>query len=324
MSIEHDSYKLLGQERHWFVLFGLITLTMQLIPSTASRAQLPTEPSSRAVTGNKLEFDVASVKQNKSGDSPKSNFLLGPGDVYAPNGGLFSASSTPLIVYIAFAYKLTNNQLQFLRSGLPDWVTADRFDIQARAQGTPTKDEMRLMMRSLLADRFKLMVHHDAREVAVLALLLSKPGKMGPGLRPHPDDSSCSTTLATDPGHSIVAGGFPTTCGGPVLIPASGPGRISLGARNVTMGLIANGLPDWGDLGRPVLDRTGLSGTFDFTLEWMRETHNSMTSGVDTPSDASGPTFLEALKEQLGLKLEAQKGPVDFIVVDHIEHPSEN
>ena len=105
------------------------------------------------------------------------------------------------------------------------------------------------------------------------------------------------------------------------MMPASGPGRLSLGARNVTMGLIASALPDWGALERPVLDRTGLTGTYDFTLEWTPDTHNSATPDADT---SSGSTFLEALKEQLGLKLEAQKGPIDFIVVDHIEHPSAN
>jgi len=324
MSTGRDGYKLSAHGRHWLVMFGWIAVAMQFVPSTVSRAQLPAVASSSAVTESKLEFDVASVKQNKSDDKPKSNFLLGPGDVYAPNGGLFSASSTPLVVYIAFAYKLTNNQLQFLRTGLPDWVTTDRFDIQARAQGDPTKDEMRLMMQSLLADRFKLTVRHETREVSVLALLLSKPEKTGPRLRPHPNDASCSTTLAIDPGHSSVADGFPATCGGPVMMPVTGSGRLSLGARNVTMGLIASALTDWGDLGRPVLDRTGLTGTYDFTLEWAPDAHNSMTPGADTSSNTSGPTFLEALKEQLGLKLEAQKGPVNFIVVDHIEHPSAN
>jgi uncharacterized protein (TIGR03435 family) len=331
MLTEHAGHKLWGRNRHSMITLGLIAVAMQLLPPIQNHAQSPLATPSTETSGSKKnQFDVASVKQNKSDDKPKSNFLLGPGDVYAPNGGLFSASSTPLIVYIAFAYKLTNNQLQFLRSGLPDWVSFDRFDIQARSEGSPTKDEMRLMMRSLLADRFKLTVHNETRQVPVLALLLSKPEKTGPRLRPHPNDSSCSTTLAPEPDRgssaatSSTADGFPQTCGGPVLIPTSAPGRLSVGARNVNIGLIASALPDWGALGRPVLDRTELSGTFDFTLEWAPETHHSMASGMDTLSETSGPTFLEALQEQLGLKLEAQKGPVDFIVVDHIEHLSLN
>ena len=103
------------------------------------------------------------------------------------------------------------------------------------------------------------------------------------------------------------------------------PGRVRIGGRNVTAGLIASTLaamPDAAD--RPVLDRTGLSGTFDFTLEWAPEPNGSPTSGVASQSDQSGPTFLEALKDQLGLKLDSSTGPVDVLVMDHVERPSEN
>ena len=90
----------------------------------------------------------------------------------------------------------------------------------------------------------------------------------------------------------------------------------------MTIGLIADILTGPGNLGRPVLDKTGLTGTFDFTIEWTPELNGLLPPDVEP--DPSGPTFLEALKEQLGLKLDSQKGPVDVIVVDHVEHPSEN
>src|SRR5580704_11837095 len=113
----------------------------------------------------KMEFDVASVKQNKSDGQSISNIPLGPGAVYTPTGGFFSATGFPLVTYIAFAYKLMGNDFQSLLAQLPGWATTDRYDIQARAQGDPTKDQMRLMMRSVLEDRFKLTMHTEPREV---------------------------------------------------------------------------------------------------------------------------------------------------------------
>ena len=173
-------------------------------------------------------FDVASVKQNKSGlppsgDMPTSNFPLGPGDVYVPNGGFFSATNQPLITYILFAYKIKGNQVQSLLPKLPAWVKTERFDIRARAEGDPGKDQMRLMMQSLLADRFKLGIHTESRQMQVLAFVVSKPGKIGPRLQPHPADSVCPTTAPSPstPGSAqtpspsqTVAGGFPTLCNG--------------------------------------------------------------------------------------------------------------
>jgi len=123
---------------------------------------------------------VASVKPNRSDSPPASNFPLGPGDVYVRNGGLFSATGFPLIIYISFAYKMIGNQEQYLLRQLPDWAKVERFDIQARASGDPGKDQMRLMMRALLADRFQLRIRFERREVPVLAFTLAKAGKTGP------------------------------------------------------------------------------------------------------------------------------------------------
>jgi len=123
----------------------------------------------------KLSFEIASVKPNKSSDRPSSNFPLGPGDVYVRNGGYFSATNQPLILYILFAYKIMGNQIQYLTPQLPEWVTTDRFDIQARAESDPGKEGMRMMMRALLADRFKFAVHMESRDVPVLALFFRSP-----------------------------------------------------------------------------------------------------------------------------------------------------
>jgi uncharacterized protein (TIGR03435 family) len=267
-------------------------------------------------TPGKPEFEVASVKPNKSDAPPHANNPLGPGNVYSPYGGYFQAINFPLYTYILFAYKIMGNQEQFLRTQIPAWVMSDRFDIEARAEGNPDKDQMRLMMRSLLADRFKLGIHFETRQVPVFALALLKPGKTGPTLQPHPEVYPCST--APDASQGQAAGQFPVLCGGLFPMAPGAPGRRHIAARRVTMEFIANSLSAMGQLERPVIDRTGLTGNFDFALEWEPE------SGADPQPDPSGPTFLEALKDQLGIKLESQKGPAEVIILDHVEHPSEN
>src|SRR5580700_6319591 len=182
----------------------------------------------QTTTAKQPAFDVASIRQSKPGGQPNSNFPLGPGDVYMPNGGLFSATSFPLITYILFAYKLQGNQIQSLQPQLPEWATTQRFDIQARAEGNPGKDQMRLLMRSLLADRFKLAVHTETREAPVLAFVLIKPGVTGPRLLPHPADSPCPTNAppAPAPGSANTPAppltdnaGFPTFCNGIFALP---------------------------------------------------------------------------------------------------------
>src|SRR5580692_5770822 len=101
---------------------------------------------------------LSGLAASQPGVQPYSNFPLGPGDVYVQNGGLFSANNLPLVTYIFFAYKFIGNQAQYLLPQLPEWTKSEQFDIQARAAGNPGKDQMRLMMRALLADRFKLAV----------------------------------------------------------------------------------------------------------------------------------------------------------------------
>jgi uncharacterized protein (TIGR03435 family) len=319
------------------LFFAATILKAQSAPSLAlaparqtSVTQSSKTPDWQIAAGGKLQFDVASVKPDAVAPSPQttsSNFPLGPGDAYSPNGGLFTATNLPLFAYIAFAYKVMSYQTQVLLDQVPKWVVSDRYDIQARAAGNPTKDQMRLMMQTMLADRFKLTVHTETRELPVFAVVLVKPGKTGPQLQPHPKDSSCAVgspaqsvpDSAPAPQRAIAA---EFVCGGIGGGLRFGRGRA--GARKVSMALIANTLTGMGNLDRPVLDQTGLSGTFDFLMEWTAELNGPLPPGVNTQIDQSGPTFLEALKEQLGLKLESQTGAADVIVVDHVEQPSEN
>jgi uncharacterized protein (TIGR03435 family) len=304
------------------------------------RAQTSSAAASSTTVG-KLEFEAASIRQNKSNDEPQSSFSLDSGnlystvnkdDVFAPNGGYFSATNQPLWRYIVFAYKLSGTQelaLRFnffagLSSHVPEWVRSEHFDIKARFEGHSSKDQVRQMMQALLADRFKLEVHHEIRQVPVFALVPVKVGVTGPNLRPHPATDSCSNEAVadTDKGQShpiTTPGELPKMCGIIAHLPPSVPGRTSFGARDVNLGLLADSLPTQTGmltLPRPVIDQTGLPGTFDFKVEWLQE--------FESRPEADGPTFRKALRDQLGLRLEPQKGPIDLVVIDHLEQPSAN
>jgi len=311
------------------LLCGLspVLLDVRQVNSQSFRSNAQPAPHRPESEGGTPEFEVASIRQDLSDVPQSSNVPLGPGDVYASNGGLFKAINVPLIAYIAFAYRIMGNQTQYVFAQLPRWVEEDRFDIEARSDGQPTKDQLRLMMRSLLAERFKLIMHDESRTLPVLALELVQPRKTGPQLQPHPaSDAACSVTLPGDamltPNAAVpqtVAGGFPKICGGIYPMSPSVPGRMRLGGRNVTMQLIANALPTR-ELDRRVVDQTGMNGTFDFNLEWSPVA----TPGVDSQLDESGPNLLLALKEQLGLKLSEAKAPFNMMVIDHTEMPSQN
>lgn len=305
------------------VIIGLIGLSMPLAAQAV--------PAFESDQGRHLAFDVASVKQDKSSAEPQSNFPLNGGGMYIPNGGRFSASNFPLVTYIVFAYNLLGNQIQALVPQLPGWATTDSFDIEAHASGDPTKDQMRLMMRTLLADRFKFKIHTESREVPVFAFTLAKPGKLGPQLREHPVDAPCQTGVpspstpnrAPDGFFEKVSGGFPAICNGILGVPPSAPGRSRLGGRNVTIAFMADMFRQRVNAGRPMVDATGLKGTFDFLIEFVPDSQ-ALTAGAANPDLPDGPSFQEALQDQLGLKLESRKSELEMIVVDHVERPSQN
>jgi uncharacterized protein (TIGR03435 family) len=304
------------------VVLSVASLFAFLLIESPLRAQSSTTDWEKAA-GGKMEFSVASVKPDSaamSQDTVHANVSMGPGDYYNPTGGLFRATDFPLFTYIAFAYKLSSNDGKTLSDQLPKWATSDRYDIEARGPANATKDQMRLMMQSLLADRFKFALHYEPKQLPVFAMVLDKPGKTGPQLLIHPKDAPCSTVYPGSAAPDTIADGLPVTCGGIQPLQPSVPGRLRFGARNVTMALIANTMMGMGNLDRPVLDQTGLSGTIDFTIEYTPE----VPAGADFQPDESGPTFLEALKDQLGLKLDSKTGTVNVIVLDHIEEPSPN
>jgi uncharacterized protein (TIGR03435 family) len=320
--------KLCFGKRLFLLLAGLaavvLPVTAGVVDAREGRAQSPMATLSSSPTEKKLGFEVASVRQNKTNDKASMNVDPTPGDGMVPTGGLYSARNIVLVQYIAFAYKLTNQQLRSAVSQVP-WVSEVRFDIEARAEGNPTKDQYRSMMQSLLADRFKMAVHFETRQVPLFALVLVKPGRLGPQLRLHrADDPVCTTPAAALRGPAPVdAEGFPERCGGPQSMKPSVPGRMKSGGRDVLMSRFAAILTGVGVVDRPMVNHTGLQGTVDYSLEWIQVAAN-VPFGAEFHPDESAPTFEEALKEQLGLKMVPEKGPVDFFIVDHVEHASEN
>ena len=296
-------------------------------------------------------FDVASVRPSKAGAPQHSNVPLDAGNVYAPvnadeartaAGGYLVATHQPLWRYISFAYKLSGTQELALRfsifsglpkSGAPFWVTGsfdaapESFDISARAPGDTSVDQMRLMMRALLADRFHLVTHYTSSDAPVLALVLARPSVTGPKLQLHSSSDTCAAPApepsSTDPSpHPANAmSGLPPLCGIIAQVPASEPGQ-HYGARAITLALLATSLPTMTGLAvisRPVVDQTGLAGLYDFTLTWVHD-----MSGGDASVSENAASFREALKAQLGLELKSTRAPVSLLIIDRVERPSEN
>jgi uncharacterized protein (TIGR03435 family) len=250
-----------------------------------------------------LGFDVASIK-------PTAPETRGTSLMFQPPNGL-KVVNAPVKMLITFAYDVRDYQIV----GGPGWIGSDRFDILAKAEradgATGPEDfkkmndtqrmakmkEMRERMRSLLIDRFQLAVHRESKEGSVYALLLAKSG------------SKLETGKADEHGGEGLRGG-----------------RGTLTGLNAPMWMLRDFLS--GQLGRPVIDKTDLKEKYNFKLQWAPDFNEGPPKNPDgtepPPPPADGPTIFTALQEQLGLKLESQKGPIEMIVIDRVEKPSEN
>jgi uncharacterized protein (TIGR03435 family) len=258
------------------------------------------------------QFEVASIKPNTSGN----NMVM----VRPPVGGRFTATNARLRMLIGLAY----NKQDFEISGGPAWLGSDGFDIEAKAADSSVgPDQMRPMLQKLLEDRFQLKVHREPRDVPVYALVA---GKNGPKL-PDAKEGGCTAFNSTGPPPPPPAPGQfpPTPCGGFFM----GPNHLEGG--KIDMEHLTNALSRL--LGRPVIDKTGFKGTFDVKLDFSPEgTSMGGRGGFGPPggppdagnADNNLPTIFTALQDQLGLKLESQKGPGEVLVIDHAEKPSEN
>lgn len=296
--------------------YGAVLLLCCLASSGLMQAQKPEVPGAswQKAAGGTMAFEVASVREDKGPFRPPS-FALSTDDWFREPNGRFHADFG-LPVYIEFAYKiwLTPTEQNAMLEKLPDWVKSDRFAIEAVAPAHATKDQYRLMMQALLANRFGLKLHFEQKELPVLAMLLVKPGKPGPRLVPHDQGQACDEQPKPDT--------FPSQCYSYSAKPEK-DGMWLTGSRATSMDLIGNFIGTLagssGEIGRRVVNQTGLTGLWDFTIEGPQPSK--------PPTDASlstGPTMLEVVRDQLGIKLKSTRAVVSVPVIDHIEPVSAN
>ena len=248
-------------------------------------------------------FEVASVKQNKSG-SIQSNIGLQP-------GGRFAAINVSLVGLIRIAYGTAGPLGPSSFPDVPNWFYTDHYDILAKADANVTQEQLLPLLRSLLADRFKLSLHMEARTTRVYALVVARrDNRFGPGLRRSDGECAGPSERGSD-GCRIL----------------NGPGLLR--ARGIPLETLTRMLSGSLEDHRRVDDETGLSGTFDVDLRWTPDRVPQLP--LDAPPeiaraaatlDPNGPSLFTAMQEQLGLKLESKNQQIDVIVIDHVEKPT--
>ncbi|HEY6490900.1 MAG: M56 family metallopeptidase [Terracidiphilus sp.] len=291
----------------------LIPVVFGFVDAPRVSAGLEDQPAA----AGRFSFEVATVKPGDQNATQRSLLML-PGKLTVQN--------MPFKMVIMFAFDAkSDSQI----SGLPDWVNSATYSIEAKEDAATAaaldklpRDErtkqVQLMLQALLADRFHLKVSHVAKELPVYALVVVKGG---PKLKETPV-SAANPAPAPDP---LPAPGTPPKLGKGMVFMR--PGQVE--ASEMGMDMLASGIlsrmPEVGD--RVVVDKTGLTGKYDFTLKWTPENAPApRTPEADngTPKDDAPPGLFTALEEQLGLKLEAQKGSVETLVVDSIDRPTPN
>lgn len=230
-----------------------------------------------------IEFEVASIKPNNSG-SPRSGTSM-------PPAGRFEGTNVTLVQLLERAFAIRESQI----IGGPNWIRSDRFDVIGKTSDSTPPNRMPDMLRALLLDRFKLVAHHESREESIYELRLARgDGKPGPGL------------VAVD--CEARGSGY---CGNTSTDERSGLGTIK--GAGVTMKELA----DWASnrVDRLVVDRTGLSGNYDLEMRY-----TSARPDAVVPADV--PSLFTVMQEQLGLKLEGARGPVEVLVIDSVQRPT--
>jgi uncharacterized protein (TIGR03435 family) len=264
--------------------------------------------SSQTATTKELRFEVSSVKPASSA-SGRFTMNGGPG---TSDPGRISYTNIMLRRIILRAYEVKNYQI----SG-PDWLDTLRFDITAKVPDGTTKEQFQAMLRNLLFTRFKMNIHRESKELPIYALLVARNG---PKIKARAGDAASTGKLAEDQLAIIQPAegkdGFPALSlrtPGLVIETKNGPARVT--ANEVPMTKLADLLS--GQVGRPVIDMTGLVGYYSFVVYFTPEGPNS--------ADGSEPSIFGALQEQLGLRLEPRRGPVELLMIDHAEKvPTEN
>lgn len=290
------------------ILRPVVVCAVALLVSGAIESGVAQTPES---SNDRPKFEVASVRPNTADDG---KIMIG-----IQPGGRFNAVNVPLWDLIRQAYGVQRFQLV----GGPDWLETARYDIVAKAEGDIPRGgpgaplgPLNFMMQDLLEERFKLKAHREMREMPIYALAHARSDqRLGQGLRPSAIDCSAFRGRG-GPGGPLPAPPSPgerPACGMRVA-----PGQVSAGGIPIAqLGLMLSQLAQ-----RIVVDRTGLTGNFDIDLTFTpdRMPQGPLPPGVQLPPiDPNGPSLFTAVQEQLGLKLEAGRGPVEVLVIDHVE-----
>lgn len=243
-----------------------------------------------------LSFEVATIKPTPLAEYSGGRYLR------MQSAHQFQAKAYTANGLIAAAYNLTPRAVL----GGPAWTGSDRFEIVAVTPGEtrPTQDDQMAMLRKLLTDRFGLAFHREKKEFSIYELTVAKTGSKLVATKAPPDQSPTLTST---------------------LYPAASGGidKAVMPARNATIAQFASILQR-GALDRPVVDSTGISGRFDFDLEWTPDETQFGGNLPPGPPDNAKPSLYAAIEQQLGLRLQATKGPVEALVIDHLARPSEN
>jgi uncharacterized protein (TIGR03435 family) len=264
-----------------------------------------------AQTDPRPEFEVASIKATAPG---ARGMFIRP-----TPGGRVNITNMTLKELIVIGWRIQPFQI----SGGPGWLDSAHYDISAKSENSFKQGELPLMIQSLLADRFQLTIHHETKELPIYALVMArKDGKLGPGLT-ESKEGGCTPRDLSKPPPPLEPGKPPALgCGNMMMQP-----RL-LRAVSVPVAQVIPMLSRF--LGRPVVDKTGLTAKFDIRLEWtpdeiqLAQLQLPPDAPKPPPSEIAGPSIFTAIQQQLGLKLESQKGPVEIIVIDRVERPSEN
>jgi uncharacterized protein (TIGR03435 family) len=258
-------------------------------------------------------FAVASIKQSAAPTGGSIFVDHGPRP-----GGQWFAQNTPFIDILRAAYPAFSLPGQIV--GGPDWVRAQRFDINARAEGEPPPESMTAMLRQLLADRFRLKVRTEPREVDVYALVVDRADRLGPGMKASTTDCRAieearkkAAQSGTPPAPAAPKPGLRPECG-MLSMNMNCVQRLAAGSMPVS----AITTPIQATVGRPVVDRTGLAGRWDIELQY------ACAAGLQVAQDQPNApaSVFAALQEQLGLKLESRKEKMDVLVIDQVQMPT--
>ena len=234
----------------------------------------------------------------------------------------FEATRYPLLAIITLAYGVTGGRIE----GAPEWVRTENYDIRAKAPKPSSRQEMLQMLQTLLAERFQLKAHRETRTMDVYGLVFAKSdNSLGSGM--HPVKVDCETnTITEDSGPGLFPRDARPACGVLLVRTALIAGPVLTGSRyaGMTMERFASGLS--GSLGRPVFDRTGLTGTFDIELNYIREMPPGpgFSTRPEVAPAPNGVSLRDAITQQLGLDLRSERGPVEFFVIDSINRPTAN